>query len=356
MNKGAIVTSRFYNNNRLFDIKDKVSNRDNCLFHMYLLKIKLQNIGIQLSTFDVYPEDEYDFFIFFDFDDSYIRKIKELYNNKKTLYLIILESELIIPNNWVKKNHKFFKKIFTWNDNWVDGELYIKIFWPNKIPKNIEFDVSKKTKFCTLIASNKRVYNDERELYSERIKAIRWFERNHPTEFDLFGIGWDKGEFNTNFNNIFKSNLLAKCIRKVDNIQLLQKVLSPFKEYFPSYKGKIISKKDVYSKYKFAICYENAKDITGYITEKIFDCFFAGCVPVYLGKQNINDSIPSNTFIDKRNFKTYDDLYFYLTNMSEQKYMDYLNAIREFINSGKIYPFSADNFVNVIIENIIYLY
>jgi hypothetical protein len=40
------------------------------------------------------------------------------------------------------------------------------------------------------------------------------------------------------------------------------------------------SKKNTLEKYKFSICYENARDIPGYITEKIFDCFFAGCVPI----------------------------------------------------------------------------
>ena len=48
----------------------------------------------------------------------------------------------------------------------------------------------------------------------------------------------------------------------------------------------------------FAICYENARDIPGYITEKIFDCFFAGCVPIYWGgAPNVTDHIPANTFI-----------------------------------------------------------
>jgi hypothetical protein len=46
-----------------------------------------------------------------------------------------------------------------------------------------------------------------------------------------------------------------------------------------SYKGKIDSKKDTLEKYKFSICYENARDTPGYITEKIFDCFFAANSP-----------------------------------------------------------------------------
>jgi len=42
-------------------------------------------------------------------------------------------------------------------------------------------------------------------------------------------------------------------------------------------------KKPIMEQYKFSIYHENARNIPGYITEKIFDSFFAGCVPVYWG-------------------------------------------------------------------------
>ncbi|KAB7887432.1 hypothetical protein GBG19_10625 [Poseidonibacter ostreae] len=69
------------------------------------------------------------------------------------------------------------------------------------------------------------------------------------------------------------------------------------------------------------MCYENARDIPGYITEKIFDSFFAGCVPVYLGADNITEHIPKECFIDKREFDTYEKLYKYLKNMSDEEYV-----------------------------------
>ncbi|WP_226896450.1 glycosyltransferase family 10 domain-containing protein [Poseidonibacter ostreae] len=59
----------------------------------------------------------------------------------------------------------------------------------------------------------------------------------------------------------------------------------------------------------------------GYITEKIFDSFFAGCVPVYLGADNITEHIPKECFIDKREFDTYEKLYKYLKNMSDEEYV-----------------------------------
>jgi hypothetical protein len=52
----------------------------------------------------------------------------------------------------------------------------------------------------------------------------------------------------------------------------------------------------VYSQYKFIICFENSKT-PGYVTEKIFNVFLSGSIPIYDGAPNINDYIQPGTFI-----------------------------------------------------------
>jgi hypothetical protein len=94
------------------------------------------------------------------------------------------------------------------------------------------------------------------------------------------------------------------------------------------------------------------RDISGYITEKIFDCFFAGCVPVYWGAANVTDHIPADTFIDRKNFSTYEELYTYLINMFDKEYLGYLDAIKAFIEGDKIYPFSAECFAETIVNEV----
>ena len=123
------------------------------------------------------------------------------------------------------------------------------------------------------------------------------------------------------------------------------------KPNFPSYRGKVDSKKETLKKYRFAICYENARDIPGYITEKIFDCFFSACVPVYWGANNIQEYIPKECFIDKRDFATYEELYVFMKNMSDKEYLNYLKNIENFLNSSKSYQFSSEFFVNQIISH-----
>ena len=330
MIKATFYTSSFYLNNRLFDLSDEISNRDDCLYGFYLLKEKFEKKGIDLSTQDINPPSKSDFIIY-----NEMPKIKEVVLNK-TNCLLLFESEVIRPDNWSIENHKHFKKIFTWNDELVDNKKYFKINFAHKIPTDLNFDMSKKTKHCAMIVGNK-FKSHPLELYSERIKTIRWFEQNHPDDFDLYGMGWDKYHFKGVLSLLNRFGLLTKLL----------------KSNYPSYKGSVKSKKETYEKYKFAICYENARDILGYITEKIFDCFFAGCVPVYWGALNVTEHIPADTFIDMRDFKSHEGLYDYIKKMQDDEYVGYLDAIKYFIESDRVYPFSAECFAETIVKEIL---
>ena len=326
---------KYYNKNRMF--KDKSSPiGDDLMYPFVYLGEYLIKKGHKINTIDMDNIGNFDAIVFMDFPTFKNKYFKQLVSDKsKNLYLLIFESEVIRPDNWNIENHKYFKKIFTWNDKFVDNKKYFKINFSSKIPTDLVFDLNKMKKLCTMIAGHK-MKSHPLELYTERVKAIRWFEQNHPEDFDLYGIGWDKYYF---------KDMLARLNR----FNALRKIMKP---RYPSYKRPIESKKEVYKKYKFAICYENARNISGYITEKIFDCFFAGCVPIYWGAPNITDHIPTDTFIDRRNFKTHEELYQYLKNMSDREYIGYLDAIKNFIKSDKIYPFSAEYFTRKIIKNI----
>ena len=56
---------------------------------------------------------------------------------------------------------------------------------------------------------------------------------------------------------------------------------------------------EVLNNYKFILCIENSYSI-GYMTEKIFNCFFANTIPVYLGDPDVCNYINPESFIDLR--------------------------------------------------------
>lgn len=103
------------------------------------------------------------------------------------------------------------------------------------------------------------------------------------------------------------------------------------------------------SQYKFTLCFENAI-FPGYITEKLFDALLADSVPIYLGDPNILESVPSNTFIDAREFKDIDNLYLYLDTMSEETYEKYRKAGKEFLDSTAFEKFNHITFVKKVLN------
>jgi alpha(1,3/1,4) fucosyltransferase len=297
---------------------------------------------IQVLPADILDTEKADGFLFWELPKKNNKCFQTALRLKKPMYLIAAETKIIRPDSYNPENHNYFKKVFTWDDSLVDNKKYIKINYSFTLPdpESLNFKLEEKTKLCTLITANKFA-KDPLELYSERIRAIRWFEKNHPNDFDLYGIGWDKYYFHGSFLGI---NLL-----RLNRLKFLAKLLKP---NYPSYKGTVLAKREVYKKYKFAVCYENARGVSGYITEKIFDCFFGSCVPIYLGDENIARHIPKNTFIDKRNFKTYDELYQYIKNMPDAEYKSYLDNLKNALASGEFYPFSAECFANTICDRI----
>ena len=326
--KISFEVDEFYQNNLIFNCKVS-ENRDNCFYPYYKLKTIFLNNNCNIDTCDINSIQDSDIVIYND--------MPKVLPNKKDIgksYLLIFESELIRPDNWDLEKHKYFNKIFTWNDKFIDNKKYFKMNFCHLFPEKIEKDISKKQKLCTLIAGNKHIEHPL-ELYSKRVEAIRWFEINHPDDFDLYGIGWDELRINNKY--------LRYILRKTK----LSKLIKP---NYPSYKGKVVSKNETLKKYKFSICYENARDIDGYITEKIFDCFFSGCVPVYWGANNITDHIPKECFIDKKDYHTYEELYEYMKNMSDKDYLKYLNNIETYLISDSSNEFKAEYFASNIVD------
>ena len=197
-----------------------------------------------------------------------------------------------------------------------------------------------KKKFLTLIAGNKRVHKlkrlyvhvmnflnpfpsfVDRELCYDRLEAIRHFSNNPG--FDLYGYGWDQP---VRYGN----KRYKEGIRR-------------------SYRGIIKAKLPVLQQYKFSICFENSI-FDGYVTEKIIDSLFAGCVPVYWGAPDVTDYIPKSCFIDFRDFKDYVELELFLKNMDKRTYNTYIENINAFIASENYHKyFGMGKFAENMIE------
>lgn len=324
------------------------NGRDNTNYTMILLRDRLKEIGCEFATYDIISIEEADIVIY-----AHIPKILPKNSDIAKSYAILWESPMISPRNWKTNNHNRFNKIFTWHDEFagktVNGVKYIKLNYPFKRPETINKNFSEKTKLVTLVAGHKKS-RYSKELYSKRIDVIRWFEKYHPDSFEFYGVGWDR--------YVSKYRYVNTILRMTKFDRIINIAYKFFKFDYPSYKGPIDSKIETMSKYKFAVCYENCGDMPGYITEKIFDCFLAGCVPIYGAggggcKNNIYSYIPKECFIDIDNFANYEEMYSYISDMNDNLYMQYLNAIEKYITSKSSDIFTSEYVVDTIVREII---
>ena len=331
MKKATLVVDRNFLQNRIFDGKDTKLNRDNCLAPFIALKQEMAVHGIELCTQDIHDITISEIVIYNDMPSSLPKK-----EDIKKSYVLIMESPIIVKSSWDIKKHQCFNKIFTWKDSVVDGKKYFKINYTYRFPTEFNWP-AKRNKFCTLISAHK-LSSLPNELYSERIRSIRWFEENHPEHFDLYGIGWDKPAFDG----------ILKIIKKIP----FYESFVPFRKY-PSYRGAVSTKYETLTHYDFAICYENIKGEDGYITEKIFDCFFAGTIPIYWGASNISDHIPANCYIDMSLFESSEKLFSFLIKMSDIEKENCRINIKNFLNSVQSNQFKVDSFAKTLCDEIL---
>ncbi|QWD64302.1 glycosyltransferase family 10 domain-containing protein [Polynucleobacter sp. MWH-UH2A] len=299
-----------------------------------LLRSEFLKRGIELNNPDVNLDRNITFSILHDG-----QPIDQISGPK---YLIATENPYICPLNQNKAYFREFEGVFTWNTNFSELPNVSHVFIPNQIRSENTPSYDERSIFSCIINANKAFPKGlENDLYKERIEVIRWYEQNAPLYFSLYGLGWGKPE------PAFKAS--DKLTRRFKRLATQLFGYKPF----PSYLGEVIDKELIYRQSKFAYCYENVANLPDYISEKIFDCFFGGCVPVYWGSHTINDHIPSSCFIDRRNFKNTEEVHRYLLSIEETEYTQYQNNIQQFLLSAKAMQFDTSTYVSTIVDKVL---
>ena len=295
-----------------------------------LLRQAFLEQGIEINTPDINEGRQIAFDLLIDG--------KQIEENDIPKYLIALEN----PNhNHLNEDYEYcrkFSRVFAWDVRLHTLPNAVKILVPNQIspcrfPPFAERDI-----FSCLINGNKAFREAQTiNLYLERINTIRWYEKHAPDKFDLYGTGWGKPTPTFNFIGKVKRPFIRLGTR-----------LFGYKP-FPSYKGEVRDKREIMRRSKFSYCYENSQGVTNYITEKIFDCFLSGCVPIYWGADNVLDYIPKDCFIDRRDFKNTAAVHEFLLSISSEDYDLYQANIGRFLNSESAKKFSSEYFVSTIV-------
>jgi hypothetical protein len=299
---------KVYFQNKLFDLTDSTLNRDDTLSPFAEVRSIKNNQGQDVHTADYLIEivargdtpancHYYSLGALENF-----RKFRGI-KNVKFESIAIFEPPVVDsrPYEILPELTSTFKKVFLHNtlgDGYslsdVNQSRLRKLYWPLYRKQVIEEYWQNKNRLnkVVVINGNHRPINKNCELYSSRIKAMMSLAKYNC--IDLYGRGWSRW--------YSRSSMWLPYLLNYGTLMSI-------------YKGHCESKYETLSNYKFCLCFENM-EMGGYVTEKIFDCFYAGTIPLYLGASDIEKIIPVDTFIDCRRFSCWKDLHDFVMTLS----------------------------------------
>jgi len=298
------------------------------------LRNKFLEVGIELNTPDLNRGRP----IAFEFHLNAQRRTPQA-----RAYVHLAENPLIRPLNRQIRVLKKYRKWFTWDEHLFGNPQAQQIFLPNRLDFKLFTTPESRPLFLVLVAANKAlVKKDSRDQYLLRQEIISWYELNRTKDFYLYGQGWNQPFVLPGKLGRFRGQFW-KYLNK----------LFPVKPKLKTWYGVAKDKFELLQKARFCIAHENCRDIPGYITEKIFDCFRAGCVPVYIGPREIHSFIPKECFIDGGRFNNPAEMDTFLRSIDDETYRGYQASIKEFLISEKAIPFSQEYFVQTIVQTVL---
>lgn len=212
------------------------------------------------------------------------KKEAALIHFSRNLTLLRNEPPVVIPANYKSSRLTYFKKIIDFGVDQSNGGFALP--WPQDWEKlrPYVFFREERLERTVVVASNKISFIDG-EMYSLRREC-----QHLLPDIDLYGTGW-------NATSIRSALEAAKAL----GIAVFSKYpisKTAFRNYLArrkNYLGFSTNKLDTLSRYRQSLVIENYK---GYLSEKLFDSFFAGTLPIYVGPPVHSFGIPRDLVIE----------------------------------------------------------
>ena len=314
---------RAFDSDGLFDLTDPVLNRDNQLMPFNRLREKMASNDVVVHTADYLFKEhtsashsvEY-------YSLGLLDRFEQVSADKRArlVAFVIMEPPVVLPALYdaLPKITAAFERVYlpnTTGDGYslkgVDVSKLHRLYWPIPHDHVLEpyWSNTQRMKRVVVINGSHNPLSKKREQYSLRIKAMA--ELSKMGVVDLYGQGWDKWRS--------RRTMWLPYWRNRGAIMSI-------------YNGSCKSKYEVLQNYEFCLCFENMA-MDGYLTEKLFDCLYAGTIPLYLGAPNVLDDIPKEVFIDCRKYSSWTEMWREVSRMSPTELTKMREAGRDFLQS-----------------------
>lgn len=345
MKRVSVVTPyQYYQTDRLFEdpycIKGSHAGNPQWLQPFVELKRQCNGAGYEIHTSDVLRPADADIVLYLE-PPRGVRQVDELRRAHPSVkhVLILIESPLHCPYMRSHRNLARFDICLTYDPSRCDGKSIRHYNLPNGDVWPEVADVDFAARRPAVLVSTNQKYGARKqfqtimrgvregwtvdfcaiarifffeELYSARVAVVKQFERDGGNLLDVFGPGWE-------------SSPLCRGLLGREKLKVLDG-------------------------YRFNICFENVASDCGYVSEKIFDSFMAGVVPIYLGDARICASVPDTAFIDARQFGSWSELVAFVKSCDRNRWESLRSAGREFIAGSASNPFKSGDFARKVVS------
>ena len=214
-----------------------------------------------------------------DYSAAAAKDLRKLRLGRDNCTLLRMEPSVVLPANYSKSRQSKFGKIITVGG--TSGMGSTRVPWPLVWPTEASIEsisASDRLERIVLINGNKMSLI-KGELYSLRRRAI-----SKIANLDLYGTDWDSK---------FVSRVLILARNFAHSLLSLQiprlSATSLWFQAYPKSKGLVKDKIGTMAKYKYALVIENSAE---YMSEKLMEALFAGCIPIYVGPNTEDFGIP----------------------------------------------------------------
>lgn len=195
-------------------------------------------------------------------------------------FAVNTEPTIVLPHLKWKIWRRLFKQIF-WlgHTSWAD-EFYPR---PYQFPQNFVIQNNQEREPLVVFVNANKMSMTVGELYSLRREVL-----SANSSIHVYGPGWSDS-IAVRLLRLFKESLIALQTPTRFGFGFRRMFLQP-----NNYHGVAADKISETAKYKLALVIENSFEL---VTEKIFDAWMAGCIPVYVGPNLKSLGLPDTLFL-----------------------------------------------------------
>ena len=323
------------------EMKPETSTVPELLESGLCLQASLAQAGFEMRPFIDWAGALPDVAVFFDcprMDDPDLRRCLA---QATPFLLVISENFHLQPHATYRKLKPLARKILTYDLDEIDGQ---KVFW---LPYSLDMGAGRRNRESALkqarphllgMVNSWKKSEMPGDLYGKRNRLAIQAGKILKGEMFLAGSGWDRHLVHS---LKWQRSLAKRCPSLAQSL---------FRWPNSAYRGVLElgkAKLQALATCEFALVPENCSSLRGYITEKIFNALFAGCIPIYQGHPEATRWLPPEAFLPMERFSHGAQMVQFLRAMTLKEKEAYREAGTRFLEGGATEFFDVHKYVDV---------